>query len=103
MRISAVAIAVTTCLLVGCTKSPVDTTVEVLNAASAKFMRNIVEKNASKQAEALARNIYDRVDCKAYVDRLREAGRGPPAAGATQWAIAHTYADAGRAGCVRPD
>jgi hypothetical protein len=103
MRISAATIAVTVCLLGGCTKSPVDTAVELLNAASAKFMDNIVEKTASKQAEALARNIYDRMDCKPYIDRLREAGRGAPAAGATQWTIAHTYADAGKAGCVRTD
>lgn len=103
MRIPALAIAMMACLSGGCTKSPVDATVGVLNAASAKFMGNIVEKTASKQTEALARSIYDRADCRPYIDRLREAGRGVPTAGATQWAIAHTYADAGKAGCVKPD
>ena len=103
MRISVATIALSFSLLAGCAKSPVDSAVEVLNAASAKFMGNIVEKTASRQAEALIRNIDDRVDCKPYIDRLREAGRGAPAAGATQWAIGHTYADARTAGCVRSD
>lgn len=103
LRASVVAIALAACLLAGCTKSPVDTAVYSLQAASAKLMDNLVEKTASRQAEGLARLIYNRTDCQPYIDRLREAGRGAPANGATQWALEHTYVDAQKAGCVKED
>lgn len=88
-------------LLVACSKSPVDATVDVVNATTKKLMAPLVEKDASRQVEGLVRTIDDRPDCQDYVQRLRNAGHGSPYEGATELAIAHTYDAAGRAGCVK--
>jgi hypothetical protein len=88
-------------VLVACSKSPIDSTVEAANAAAKKFMAPLVQKDASKQVEGLIRTIDDRPSCEGYIQRLRDAGRGSPYEGATQMVIAHTYEAAGKAGCVK--
>jgi hypothetical protein len=96
--LTAVSIA-TVCMLVGCSKSPVEATVDAANAVATKLVMPLAQKDASKEVEGLIRNLQDRSDCDAYKARLREAGRGPPAAGGTQMVIVHTYDDAMKAGC----
>jgi len=72
-------------------------------AVGRKVMDPLVPKDASRQAEGLIRTLEPRPECDVYKDRLREAGRGPPAAGTTQWMIGQTYSAAGKAGCVKAD
>src|SRR5665213_3225759 len=103
MRMLTVVIVLSAYLLAACSKSPVDATVGFANAVSTKLMGNLVQKDASHQVEGLIRNLDNRADCGVYIDRLREAGHGSPTAGATEWTIGHTYDDARKAGCVRPD
>jgi|SRR5690242_12464227 hypothetical protein len=102
MRIQ-VAVALCCALLAGCSKSPVDSAIKAANAVSLHFMSNLVEKNASHQTEGLIRNLQHRPDCQQYIDALRQAGRGSPYEGATEYRIAHVYQDAQRAGCEKPD
>lgn len=89
------------CLLFACSKSPVDASLDVVNATTKKLMAPLVEKDASKQVEGLIRTIDDRADCQDYIQRLRDAGHGSPYEGATEMVITHTYDAAGKAGCVK--
>jgi hypothetical protein len=89
------------CLLVACSKSPVDATLDVINATTKKLMAPLVEKDASKQVDGLIRTIDDRPDCQPYIQRLRSAGHGSPYEGATEMVITHAYDAAGKAGCVK--
>ncbi|HEY1805181.1 MAG TPA: hypothetical protein VGG45_11975 [Terracidiphilus sp.] len=102
MRIP-LAIALCCTFLAGCSKSPVDSGIEAANAVSLYVMSNLVEKNASYQTEGLIRNLQQRPDCQQYIDALRQAGRGSPYEGATEYRIAHVYQDAQHAACERPD
>jgi hypothetical protein len=88
-------------VLAACSKSPIESTVDAANTAATKLMAPLVEKDASRQAEGLIRNIDARPSCEGYIQRLREAGHGSPSDGATQWAIAHTYDAAEKARCVK--
>lgn len=97
------AVALCCTLLAGCSKSPVDSAIKAANALSLHIMSNLVEKNASHQTEGLIRNLQQRPDCRQYIDALREAGRGSPYEGATEYRIGHVYQDAQHAGCEKPD
>jgi hypothetical protein len=91
-------------LFAACSKSPVDSTVDVASAAAAKLMAPLIQKDASRQVEGLVRTIDDnRPDCQRYIQRLRDAGHGSPYQGATEMVIGHTYDAAGKAGCVKPN
>lgn len=89
-------------LLAGCSKSPVDSAIKVANAVSLHVMSNLVEKNASHQTEGLIRNLQQRPDCQQYIDALREAGRGSPYEGTTEYRVVHVYQEAQHAGCEKP-
>jgi hypothetical protein len=89
-------------ILASCSKSPVDSTIEAANGVSRHLMSNLVEKDASHQTEGLIRNLQQRPDCQRYIKALREAGRGSPYEGATEYRIVHVYRDAQRAGCEKP-
>jgi hypothetical protein len=102
MRIP-LAVSVCCTLLAGCLKSPIDSAIEAANAVSLHVMSNLVEKNASHQTEELIRNLQQRPDCQQYIDALRQAGRGSPYEGATEYRIVHVYQKAQRAGCAKPD
>jgi hypothetical protein len=101
MRNLTIVTALSATLLVACSRSSVDATLDTANAAATKLMAPLVQKDASRQVEGLIRNIDDRPDCQAYIQRLRDAGHGPPYEGATEMIIAHTYDAAGKAGCVK--
>ena len=103
MRLPIIATIFALCLFSGCSKSPIETGVNAANAYSAKLMAPLAPKDASHQAEGLIRTLDDRPECQLYIDRLREAGHGPPAAGATQYAMVHADDAAGKAGCVKSD
>ena len=90
-------------LLLGCSKSPVQSAVEAANTVSLHLMSNLVEKDASHQTDELIRNLQQRPGCQQYIDALRDAGHGSPYAGATEYRITHVYQDAQRAGCDKPD
>ena len=66
-------------------------------------MGNLVEKDASQKTEGLIRTLQQRRDCQQYIDALREAGRGSPYEGATEYRIVHVYQDAQHAGCEKLD
>jgi hypothetical protein len=99
MRTLTAVVAVTVCVLAGCSKSPVESTVDAANAVGAKLLAPLAQKDASRQAEALIRKLADRPDCEVYKDRLREGGHGSPYAGVTQLALIEAYQDATKAGC----
>jgi hypothetical protein len=103
MRTPIPAAALTVCLLVACSQSSMQSAVDGANALSVRFMSTLVEKDASHQTEGLIRNLDPRPDCQPYINRLREAGHGSPYEGATEWTVVHTYSDAGKAGCVKPN
>jgi hypothetical protein len=64
-------------------------------------MAPLVTQDAAHQAELLIKSLDSRAEFAAYRDRLREADRGPPAEGATQWTIVHAYDDARKAARVK--
>lgn len=86
-------------VLAGCSKSPVDAGMDVLNSITKHFMSGIVQKDASRQAIGLISLLADRPECEVYKSRLREAGKGSPYEGATQLQLNQAYMDAGKAGC----
>jgi hypothetical protein len=102
MRALIVLVALSGCILAACSRSPAQALVETDEALSQRLMGNLVETDASRQTNALIRNIDARPDCQSYIDELRRAGRDSPYEGATQWTITHTYDDAQKAGCVKP-
>lgn len=60
---------------------------------------HLVDKDASRQAQGLVAMLADRPECEVFKTRLLDAGKGPPADGATQWQLAHARQDACTAGC----
>lgn len=101
MRIS-LAVALCCTCLASCSKSPVDSAIETANAVSLHVVSNLVEKDASQQTAGLIRHLQRRPDCQQYIEALREAGRGSPYQGTTEYRIAHVYQDAQQAGCEKP-
>lgn len=85
-----------------CSKPAVESTMDSANAIGAKLLAPLEQKDASHQAEGLIKMLEDRPECQAFKDQLREAGKGPPAAGATQNAILKAYEAAKQAGCRKP-
>ena len=51
-------------LFAGCSKSPMDATLDGANAAATKLMSPLVQKDASRQVEGLIRTIDDRPACR---------------------------------------
>lgn len=90
-------------LLVACSKSAVNSTMDTANAVGAKVMAPLEQRDASQQAESLIRLLYDRPECQAFKDQLMAAGKGSPAAGSTQTAILKAYEAAKQAGCRKSD
>lgn len=101
MRLFLLSLVILVGPLAGCSKAPLDSALDTMNAVSGKFMGNLVQKDASRQVERLIRNIDQRPECQSYIDRLREAGHGSPYQGATEYAIVHANEDARKAGCAK--
>jgi hypothetical protein len=96
----AVVLAVSLSAVEGCSKSPGEHIYEATTTVSSKLLSNLTEKDASHQVTGLIAKLKTGPECGVYRRRLAEAGRGPPADGATQHAIVWTFKEAGEAGCV---
>ena len=59
----------------------------------------VVQKDASRQAQKLIDMLADRPECELFKLRGREAGKGSPTSGATEYAMTHAFDDAGKAAC----
>jgi hypothetical protein len=88
-------------LLAGCSKSPVEAGVQKAQTTAKQLLAPLNPKDASAQAERMVALIADRPECDLYRDLLRQAGRGPPAAGTTQLDLVGAYDAASKAGCVK--
>ncbi len=88
--------------MIGCSKSPVQSASDTVQSAAGSVLAPLNPNDASKQAENMIRLIEDRPECDMFKQRLREAGKGPPAAGTTQVAILDAYNAAKAAGCRKP-
>jgi hypothetical protein len=84
----------------GCSKSSGDRAFDAATGVTSKLFAGLVEKDASREAGALIAKLKTGPECDVYRHRLADAGKGPPADGATQHAITWTYKEAGEAGCV---
>jgi hypothetical protein len=84
----------------GCSKSSGDQVFDAATGVTSKIFAGLVEKDAFREAGALIAKLKSGPECEVYRRRLAEAGKGPPADGATQHAITWTYKEAGEAGCV---
>jgi hypothetical protein len=84
----------------GCSKSSGDRVFDAATGATSKLFAGLVEKDASREAGALIAKLKPGPECDVYRRRLADAGKGPPADGATQHTITWTYKEAGEAGCV---
>jgi hypothetical protein len=86
--------------LASCSRSPPETVGSVAEAAGQQLMRPLVQKDASAQAiRVTERVLSDKPECEVFKERMKEAGKGSPYEGATQWKLVHTQQDACAAGC----
>ena len=92
---------VTAVALAACTKSPATVFTHTTNALAQKLVQPIDQKNAMNQAKQMAGMLSDAPACRAYKNRLLEAGKGSPYEGATQWKLVHTQRAACAAGCCK--
>ena len=81
----------------GCSESPDDRVFDAATGVTSKLFAGLVEKDASRQAGALIAKLKPGLECDVYRRRLADAGKGPPADGATQHVITWTYREAGEA------
>lgn len=58
------------------------------------------QHTSSKQVGKLVAKLATRAECDQFRAKLLAQSEGNPASGATQYAIAIAWADAGKAGCV---
>jgi hypothetical protein len=79
-----------------------DATVDAAGAVGTNLMAPLVPKDAARQVEGLILTLDGRAECENYIHRLRDAGRGSPYEGETEYLVVHTYDAAGKAGCVKP-
>jgi hypothetical protein len=84
----------------GCSKSPGDRVFDAATSVTSKLFAGLVEKDASRETGALIAKLKTGPECDVFRRRLADAGKGPPADGATQHAITWTYKEAGEAGCI---
>jgi hypothetical protein len=88
--------------LAACSKSPSEGVVTAANAASQGLMQPLVQKDASIQAKRMTELVLsDKPGCEVFRERMKEAGKGSPYEGATQWKLVHTQQDACAAGCCK--
>jgi hypothetical protein len=88
--------------LAACSKSPSEEVLAAANTASQQLMQPLVQKDASVQAKRLTEMVLsDKPGCEVFKERMKEAGKGSPYQGATQWALVHAQQDACAAGCCK--
>ena len=88
--------------LASCSKSPTETVDTAAKAAGQQLMQPVVQKDASGQARRMTEMVLsDKPECAVFKERMKEAGKGSPYEGATQWKLVHTQQDACAAGCCK--
>jgi|SRR5579862_9571887 hypothetical protein len=88
--------------LAGCSKSPPAAVAAAATSAGQQLMQPLVQKDASAQAKRMSEMVLsDKPKCDVFRQRMKEAGKGSPYEGATQWALVHTQQDACAAGCCK--
>jgi hypothetical protein len=87
--------------LAACSKSPTAIVVDATETAGQHIMQPLVQKDASVQAKRMTELLSDKPACEVYKERMREAGKGSPYEGATQWQLVHAQQDACAAGCCK--
>lgn len=98
--VPATILAVLLSVAAGCSKAPGNRVFDAATGVTSKLFANLVEKDASRETRGLIAKLKTSPECDVYRRRLANAGKGPPADGATQHAITWTYKEAGEAGCV---
>lgn len=89
-------------VLSSCSKSPSDAVTAASEAARKQLMQPLVQKDASAQAKRMTEMVLsDKPECAVFRERMKEAGKGSPYEGATQWMLVHTQQDACAAGCCK--
>jgi hypothetical protein len=88
--------------LTACSKSPPEAVATAAEAAGKQLMQPLVQKDASAQARRMTEMVLsDKPECAVFRDQMKEAGKGSPYEGATQWKLVHTQQDACAAGCCK--
>jgi hypothetical protein len=88
--------------LASCSKSAPETVSAAAEAAGQRLMQPLVQKDASAQARRMTEMVLsDKPECAVFRERMKEAGKGSPYEGATQWKLVHTQQDACAAGCCK--
>jgi hypothetical protein len=97
-----VGLAAGTLALASCSKSPPEGVGTATEAVGQKLMQPLVQKDASTQAKRLSDMVLsDKPECEVFRERMKEAGKGSPYEGTTQWKLVHTQHDACAAGCCK--
>jgi hypothetical protein len=87
--------------LSACSKSPPALVAAAAETAGQQLMQPLVQKDASSQAERMTELLSDKPQCEVFKERMREAGKGSPYEGTTQWALVHAQQNACAAGCCK--
>lgn len=89
-------------VLSSCSKSPSEALATTAEAAGKQLMQPLVQKDASAQAKRMTEMVLsDKPECAVFRERMKDAGKGSPYEGATQWMLVHTQQDACAAGCCK--
>lgn len=87
--------------LAACSKSPSEIVAGAAGAVGQRVMQPLVQRDASIQAKRMTELLSDQPACEVFKERMREAGKGSPYEGATEWKLVHAQADACAAGCCK--
>lgn len=88
--------------LSACSKSPSEAVATAAKAAGMHLVQPLAQKDASAQAKRMTEMVLsNKPECAAFREQMKEAGKGSPYEGATQWKLVHTQQDACAAGCCQ--
>ena len=94
-------VILSTVALAACSKSPPAVVAAAADTVGQRLMQPLVQKDASIQAKRMTELLSDSPACEVFKERMREAGKGSPYEGATQWQLVHAQQDACAAGCCK--
>jgi hypothetical protein len=98
MRLANCLILVVTAVA-ACSKSPTAVVADPAGTVGQRLMQPLVQKDASIQAKRMTELLSDKPACEIFKERMKEAGKGSPYEGTTQWRLVHAQQDACAAGC----
>lgn len=80
-----------TLALASCSKSLPETAGDAAKSVGQQLMQRLLQKDASAQARRMAEMVLsNKPECEVFKERMKEAGKGSPYEGATQWKLVHT-------------